>query len=178
MLTESLILSQFNYCDIVYGPCLQEKTSRRIQQVQNSCVRFCEHLRRRDRITPVLNSLNVLDMAGRRQLHLACLTYDVLHSRRPAGLAAKLRLQGAGGRQRAVNALQLLVPCHHTAAVRGSFRFATAKIWNDIPPPIRTSKTRQIFKHRFKIILLNVQKEFEDIRCPIRSRFYLRSANT
>ncbi|KAI5646733.1 reverse transcriptase (RNA-dependent DNA polymerase) domain-containing protein [Phthorimaea operculella] len=170
-LTESLILSQFEYCDIVYGPCLQDKTSRRIQRVQNSCVRFCEQLRRRDRITPVLNSLGVLDMAARRRLHLACFTYDVVHSHTPAGLAAGLRLQGAGGRQRAVNAMQLLAPRCRTAAARGSFRYASAKIWNDIPPPIRIPKTRLSFKTKLKKYLINQQKEYENINCPMKSRF-------
>ncbi|KAI5632380.1 hypothetical protein NE865_14901 [Phthorimaea operculella] len=172
-LTESLVLSQFDYCDVVYGPCIQEKAGRRIQKVQNSCVRFCERVRRRDRITPVLNNLGVLNMEARRRVHLACFTYKVQQSGVPAGLAAKLQQQGAGGerRQRAVNALLLVAPRCHTAAARGSFRIAAAKIWNDIPPPIRTLKTINQFKRKLKCLFLDIQKQFETIQCPVKNRF-------
>ncbi|KAG6452055.1 hypothetical protein O3G_MSEX007448 [Manduca sexta] len=36
LLTESLVLSQFNYCSTVFGPRLNSKTERIIQRVQNS----------------------------------------------------------------------------------------------------------------------------------------------
>ena len=39
-LCDTLILSIFNYCDILYGPCLDAYTSMRIQKVQNSYVRL------------------------------------------------------------------------------------------------------------------------------------------
>lgn len=30
----------------------------------------------------------------------------------------------------------LVVQCHRTAKFQGSFKYAAAKIWNDLPPPI------------------------------------------
>ncbi|KAF2893916.1 hypothetical protein ILUMI_12259 [Ignelater luminosus] len=48
MLCEALVLSQFNYCDVVYGPCLEQKDRLRIQRVQNSCLKFIYGKRERD----------------------------------------------------------------------------------------------------------------------------------
>lgn len=40
MLSESLVLSHFNFCDVVYGLCLDGVMSRWIQRLQNACVHF------------------------------------------------------------------------------------------------------------------------------------------
>ncbi|KAF2898411.1 hypothetical protein ILUMI_07763 [Ignelater luminosus] len=50
-LCESLVLSRFNHCDVLYGPCMDALTSRRIQVVQNSCLRFIFGIKRIQRIS-------------------------------------------------------------------------------------------------------------------------------
>lgn len=46
LLCDTLVLSQFNYCDVLYGPCLDQVEKQRIQKVQNSCLRFIYGIRR------------------------------------------------------------------------------------------------------------------------------------
>ncbi|XP_063377522.1 uncharacterized protein LOC134664707 [Cydia fagiglandana] len=176
MLVESVILSQFNYCDTVYGPCILQKTSHRIQKVQNSCARFSERLGRRDRITPALNQLNSLKMSARRRVHLACATFRVLARQTSRALADKLRRAAAADSarpRRALHALLLVPPEYRAAAFRGSFRYAATKCWNDIPPPVREAKSIQQFKSRLKKLYMNNQKEFENIHVtsPVRDAF-------
>ncbi|KAJ8911549.1 hypothetical protein NQ315_012802 [Exocentrus adspersus] len=50
-LCESLVLSIANYCDNVYGPCLDDVDKRRLQKLQNSCLRLIFGVRRRHRIS-------------------------------------------------------------------------------------------------------------------------------
>ena len=39
-LCDSLVISHFTHCDIVYAPYLTEVDSKRIQELQNSCLRL------------------------------------------------------------------------------------------------------------------------------------------
>ncbi|CAG4957224.1 unnamed protein product [Colias eurytheme] len=89
-LTESLVLSAFNYCDTVYGPRLYGKTERAIQRVQNACARFCFGIPRREHITPYLNKKGILKMKGRRELHLAGLVFKIIRTGKPVYLYEKL----------------------------------------------------------------------------------------
>ena len=49
-LCESLILFIFNYCNVVYYPCLDEITKNRLQYIQNVCCRLVHGLRKYDRV--------------------------------------------------------------------------------------------------------------------------------
>ena len=44
---ESLVLSNFTYCDFVYGFCLDVESKNRIQVEQNACVRFVYNIKKR-----------------------------------------------------------------------------------------------------------------------------------
>nr|WP_253308766.1 reverse transcriptase family protein [Rickettsia endosymbiont of Ceutorhynchus assimilis] len=72
LLCDSLILSHFNFCDHLYGPFLDSIDVRRVQKVQNSCIRFACGIRRRDRVSHKLNELGWLSMFNRRSLHSLC----------------------------------------------------------------------------------------------------------
>ena len=61
-LSDMLILSLFNYSDLVYGPCLTLSTQSRVQRLQNSCLRFSYGLRKFDYLTAVMNDSKWLDM--------------------------------------------------------------------------------------------------------------------
>ena len=69
LLCDSVVLSHFNHCDVVYSSCLTSRMKRRIQVVQNSCLRFIHGIRRRDHISHTLKDTGWLSMADRRRLH-------------------------------------------------------------------------------------------------------------
>lgn len=39
MFYSSLVLLNFNYADVAYGPCIAKAAAMKIQRVQNSCTR-------------------------------------------------------------------------------------------------------------------------------------------
>jgi hypothetical protein len=153
-LCETLILSKLNYADTVFNGCLLARTRRIIQRIQNACARFCFPVPRRSHITPYLNCHNMMNMDARRNLHFATLLFGVIKSKQPAYLHQKLVFSQRHIRQ----APRLICPLHHSAAFRGSFRFAATKCWNDLPPPIRNSCTKVTFKLRLKKFLMDKQK--------------------
>lgn len=90
MLCESLVLSHFNFCDVVYGPCIDSVSTRRIQKVQNSCLRFIFGIRRRQRISHKLKEVGWLDMYNRRNMHSACFFYKVVKYKTPPYLYQRI----------------------------------------------------------------------------------------
>ncbi|CAK1582606.1 unnamed protein product [Parnassius mnemosyne] len=152
-LCESLILSKLNYADIVMGECLLARTKLVIQRVQNACARFCFRIPRRGHVTPFLNQSKLINMKSRRSVHYSCLLYKILQNQQPKYLYEKLSFSQRFSRE----TVRLLYPRHRTAAFRGSFRYAATKCWNNIPPPIKGSRTVRTFKVKLKEYLLNLQ---------------------
>lgn len=138
-LVESLILSIFNYCDTVYGPRLLKKTEKAIQRVQNACTRFCFDVPKRSHVAPFINCHNILNMKSRRKLHLAVSLHKIVRSKKPNYLYQKLDwLENRKDRSvRENEKIKLLIPKHKTVGFKGSFKYAAAKIWNNLPPPLR-----------------------------------------
>lgn len=160
-LCEALILSKLHYCLTAYGPCLLARSQRLIQRVQNACARFCFHIPPRAHVTPFLNNANILKMAARQELMFACLLFDTIQTKTPSYLFKKLRWSSEGRSNhgiRASRAIVLQVPQHRTVAFRGSFRYRATKCWNIIPPPIRELKSKPAFKVKYRLHLLNYQK--------------------
>jgi hypothetical protein len=122
LLVEALVLSHFNYCDIVYEPRLYAKTARAIQRVQNACARFCYNVPKRAHITPFLNANNTLKMAARRELHLTTQLYKIIQTQRPEYLFNKFIWPGNKNRGvRSMHANKVIMPGHRSMGFRGSF---------------------------------------------------------
>ncbi|XP_045447496.1 uncharacterized protein LOC123655785 [Melitaea cinxia] len=157
-LVEALVLSKLNYGDMVYGPRLLARTGKLIQRVQNACARFCYSIPFRTHVTPFLNNRSVLKMRARRKYHLACLLFGVIKYRVPPYLYEKLSWLTA----RRQCSQQLSIHPHKTAAFKGTFRYAAAKVWNDLPPPIRDLNTVDTFRRCLKQFLV-VEQQTMDI---------------
>ena len=123
-----MILSIFNYCDIVYGPCLDAHTSMRIQKVQNSCVRFVFGLQCRDHTTPFIKDIKWLKMLNRRNLHLACFTHKVLVTSCPNYLSSKLLPRTYIHNKNLRYTNQLTTPQHTTALFQRSFSYQAVTV--------------------------------------------------
>jgi hypothetical protein len=160
ILVESLILSQFNYADMVYGPRLLAETKKYIQRVQNACVRFCYDIPRRAHITPYLNKNAKLNMTNRRILHLACAVRKIIEYEKPRYLFEKLKWVNDTRARVLRRCTKLATPQHKTAFFRGSFKHAAAKVWNDLPPPLREPMAFLKYKRLVQNHLLDMQGRF------------------
>lgn len=157
MLCESLILSKLNYGLTVYGPCLFKKSFALIQRIQNACARYCFVIPPRTHVTPFLNKSNLLKIQSRLKLFCASQLHDVIYTKQPDYLFNKIPWRHSKDRIRFAS-IVMIAPMHRTAAFRGCFRFWAAKIWNDIPPPLRTIRSKWSFKRKYREYLLFEQK--------------------
>lgn len=139
LLCNSLVLSHFNYCDIVYGPCLDSRDRSRIQKLQNSCLRLVFGLRKFDRISHKLNDLRWLNMLNRRHLHASCMFWRLLITRTPPYLYAKIQFRTDVHTLNLRHRGRLTPPKHNTEFFKRSFSYCVAKLCNDLPSHLRSS---------------------------------------
>lgn len=154
-LTDTLVLSHFNYADAVYGPCLTAVDTNRIQRVQKSCLRYIFGIRKYEPVTYKLKDAKWLTMQLRRQLHSACLFHGIIKFERPPYLYRKIKFRSD------VHTLNLRYkgllspPLHHTAAFLRSFTFNIYALYNRIPPPLKVMNIAS-FKASYKQMLMSI----------------------
>lgn len=76
--SQSLILSLFDYADTIYTPCLSQKILNCIQRVKNSCLRFSYNVRKFDHISPFFLVLAGCKSFKDMFFHLCCLVHNIL----------------------------------------------------------------------------------------------------
>ena len=84
-LIQALIFLQLDYCDIIKMNATNE-LKRRLQKLQNTCIRYIFGVRRRVHITPYRQRLGWMRSGTRRTYFTAVLLYKVLNFRSPSYL--------------------------------------------------------------------------------------------
>lgn len=133
MLCESLVLSRFRFCDTVYGPFLYSDDVRRIQVVQNACLRLIFGLRKNRRISHKLREVGWLNMSNRRVLHSACLYHKIIANRVPAYLHRKIVFRADVHNVNVRFKGRLTPPLHKTEMFKQSFSYQVTKVYNNLP---------------------------------------------
>lgn len=144
MLCESLVLSHVNFCDVVYGPCLYSVDIKRIQRLQNSCLRLIFGIRKFDHISHAFKSIRWLKMHDRRYVHSVILFLKILTHKTPPYLLERvsyrcdvhnlnLRFRGA-----------LTPPIHYTEIFKRSFSYNIVRLVNSLPIVVRDRSNYKI----------------------------------
>lgn len=163
VLCESLVLSRFNFCDVVYGPCIDAEDVRRIQVIQNSCLRLIFGVRRWQNISHKLSEIKWLNMSRRRLLHSACLYHKVITNKIPKYLSKKISFRTDVHNINIRFKGLLTPPLHRTELFKRSFTYQVTKIYNAIPLDIK-NKPLPIFKRHLKDYLLKEQSNLLQLR--------------
>lgn len=158
MLCDSLVLSNFNYCDFIYGYCLDSADKNRIQKIQNSCARLIYGIRKYDHISYIYKEHNWLKMDKRRTLHLGTMTMKLVRDQSsPIVLREKLQPRTNIHNCNLRNINKLTMPLHRTALFQRSFTFNAVKLYNSLPDDLLNIENIKQFKFKFKNYLLSIQ---------------------
>ena len=145
MLTESLILSRFDYALPVWGPPLQKCQVTRLQRLHNRAIRVTKSLRKYDHITRHRNNLNWLPISYQikfRSIHamlryyrqdIGCLLLD------PPIQFGRQHSYQTRCRENFAN----VAMCRLTSTMR-HFRFAASTWWNSLPTHIHDNNVNFI----------------------------------
>lgn len=155
-LCETLVLSHFNYCDVVYGFCLDSTDKNRIQKVQNSCIRFIYNLRKYDHISHTFKDLVWLNMENRRRLHFLVFVKRIVDSSIPSYLFNRLVHRSFFHSRNTRTSHMYSIPSHTTEMYKSSFTYSSAYYFNKLPEELKT-QSNFTFKKQLKATFLNEQ---------------------
>lgn len=155
-LAQSLLLPILDYADVC-NIDLNEDSLNKLQRLQNLCVRFIYGLRKFDHVSEHRRELGWLPIRLRREEHVLTLLYNVLYDpRTPFYLKERFEYLGVdhGRELRSKSDNLLKLPLSRSEYYRDSFTIKAARLWNNLPPDIRHSKSLPIFKSKLHSYLL------------------------
>lgn len=151
LLCNSLVLSHFNYCDVIYGPCLTAFDSNRVQKVQNSCLRLIHGIRKFQHISHAFELSEWLRMSDRRYIHSACMYHSILLNKTPPYLYNKITFRTDVHNVNIRFKHTLTTPIHYTELFKRAFSYNIVMIINGIPFDLKTCSI-----HSFKKNIVNL----------------------
>ena len=160
-LVHSLVLSQLDYCNSVFGS-LSEVHLTKLQKVQNSAVRFIyghkgkEH---KQSITPYLKELHFLPIRFRIKYKIALLVFKCLNNMAPEYLSEMVTLREPNRHSlRMDNDFYILnqPPHPNLRTSDGAFSVISPKLWNSLPYEIRCQSDLDTFKKALKTHLFEL----------------------
>lgn len=132
MLCDTLVLSCFNYADVLYSPFLSARLKYKIQKVQNSCLRTIYGMRRREHISHKLTEIGWLNMSSRRLLHSACSFYSIVATGKPPYLHDRMRFRSDVHTLNVRFKGLLTPPMHRTEFFKKGFSYQICTVYNGI----------------------------------------------
>ena len=141
----TLIQSQFDYCNIVWGNCGKTLFDR-LQKLQNRAARVLTFSRYDAYANRLFRQLNWKDLSTQFQIQKALMVYKSLNDLVPGYLSSKFvkRYETRYSIRDSVN--KLIVPFPRTNFMKNSFSYSGAVLWNSLPRDMREAKSLSQFK--------------------------------
>jgi len=160
-LVHAFISGRLDYCNsLLYG--VSGQLLKKLQTVQNAAARVVTRTRKFDHITPVLHDLHWLPVAQRVCFKLALTVFKCLNGLAPSYLAdVCIPVSSVAGRRqlRSADTRILDVPRTRTAIGARNFAVAGPRVWNSLPPELRTLNCSvSTFAQRLKTLLFSCQR--------------------
>ena len=164
LLCDSLILSQFSFCDIVYMN-IDMYLQRRIQKIQNLCLKFIFNIKKRQHwnSAELRKKINWLSMRGRTILNGLSLLFKTLNNKGPDYIRDMFTLVSEINQRntRTYHRNIWIQNVHYSDIHLKSFKLYISKIWNSLSANIKNSVSVFTFKKKVKLAILN-----EEITIP------------
>ena len=142
---KSMLLPYFDYADVIFDKALN-KDIRKLQKLQNKCLKICVGKERRFDTNAIHKIANVPFLKDRREAHVL----NFMYIRKKNGRLMNNREI----RTRAHDAPLFNVGIPRCEAYKRSVGYFGAVGWNNLPPVIRNTATYLAFKHEQKISML------------------------
>ena len=125
--------------------------------MQNAAARFLTNTSRRAHITPVLFTLHWLPVRFRIDFKILFFVFKALNGLAPEYLSEILTLREHSRSLRSSNQLVLEVPrSRYKRWGDQAFAVAAPRLWNKLPPDIRTTTDVALFRSKLKTYLFRM----------------------
>ena len=149
MVIEALVLSQINYCNIIWGSASKTQLQR-VQRLQNFAAKVADGSARKfDLATPIINRLKWMKIKQKCEHDLCCFIFKMLNGGLPEwfiSLPTVAQVTQGGTRQ----ANNLFIPRMRTEIGTKAIKVRGPTIWNNLPSHIREFGNFSGFKNALK----------------------------
>lgn len=158
ILVNSILLPILDYADVCYPDATEEQLNK-LERLLNLCIRYMYGLRKYDHISHYRTQLKWLNIRHRRNTHILCLLYNILHHPlSPHYLKERFTpLIPPDRPSRSSQHLLLMTPQHNTNFYTDSFTVTAIRLWNSLPVDIRKASSMGIFKSKLYQHYLSLQ---------------------
>ena len=154
-LANSLVSSKLDYCNSLYYGITGANIAK-LQKIQNSLARAITFTSKRQHIKPILKELHWLPIKERIDFKISFLTYKSLTNRQPAYLFETLSHPSHSIGTRSSQSSALTIPYAPTNTSKRAFSVAAPRLWNSLPPSVRTATSIQNFRSKLKTHLFHL----------------------
>ena len=157
-LVNSLVLSTLDYCSPVYYSHLTLQLLRRLQLLQNCCLRYSYCIPRRDHVTPHYNLLHILKLEYRFCLLYEGLIFSIVKTGLPTYLYVILTKRDALHDRTFRNMDMYHTPAHRTAKFENAFSFVAPSALNNNKDIFQSTNSILRFKNSLRGRLKSLQE--------------------
>ena len=157
-LIHAMITSRIDYANSVLAGVPQSELSR-LQRIQNMAAKVIFQKRRYDHVTPLMMELHWLPIKERIDFKLLMFTHKAIFGEAPGYIKELVTLYVPPRRLRSMDNPNLLVVPRYRTERYGARAFSSVapRLWNALPPSIRTEQNFEVFKkliktHYFKAV--------------------------
>ena len=154
---ETYVLSQFNYGDLILQN-LSDQLSKKIQRIQNQCVRFTFGLRKYDHVSALIKNKNILNMQNRRLFHSLTLMFRIKNHKAPSYLCNRISSHAETHNHFTRNRLNINPPFARSKSRSMSYFIHISKKFNLVSKKIMANDiSLHTFKTKCRKYLLDAQ---------------------
>ena len=163
MLSNALIQPHFDYACTAWYPPLTIDLKKRIQVVQNKCIRFCLELENTAHIGyKEFEKINWLNSSDRFLQCLCASVFKYFQGTCPEYMSEIFQVAQQSNMTTRSSYLKLVCPFRKTNMGQKTSSFLGPKEWNKLPMELKLCNTINTFKHKLKDLFLNFLKSREN----------------
>ena len=162
LLCNAIIQPHFDYGCSAWYPYLNKGLKKKLQTLQNKCVRFCLNLNNRDHIgLTEFEKINWLPINDRFEQCISSTTFKFFNNRSPAYMNDVFKPAGHPITNTRASFLKLIQPLRNTNYGQKTLSYLAPNIWNSLPVSLKATEGLNTYKHKIKKHFLNRMKNNE-----------------
>ena len=162
LLCNSLIQPHLDYASAAWFPNLTSKMKKKIQIVQNKCIRFCLQLSNRTHIGfEQFEKINWLSCEDRFRQTLCSAVFKFVNENSPKFMSEVFNISHQSNLGTRCSFLKLDQPFRKTNAGQSGLSYKGPGEWNKLPNEFKEGQNLNTFKHRLKRFYFDQMKNKE-----------------
>ena len=151
LLCNAIIQPHFDYGCSAWYPYLNKSLKKKLQTLQNKCIRFCLNLNNRDHIgLTEFEKINWLPINDCFEQCISSTTFKFFNNRSPAYMNHVFKPAGHLNANTRVSFLKLIQPLRNTNYGQEALSYLALNIWNSLPIFLKATEGLNTHKHKIK----------------------------